>query len=953
MIIKKLTLDNIKSYVYEEIDFTKGINFILGANGSGKTTIIESIGLALFNYTKKTLYDLLRYNKTKGSIELEFTANDGLDYRIVRTIKPKSGTAKIIEIATDTEAANGVGEVYSFIKTVLRIPNTKDLAKMYEEIIAVPQGQYVTAFLEKPSIRKENFDKLFDLHIYKNTNIKLTSIASNIRDNHIHVLEKEIVAINGEVKSYDQKKLELETTINFIKDLEKNQKAIEKEIVKVKANRDRLENLKKELDKLQTDKLLLAEKIKNIEQIITKNSEELLLAQKAAGIVTENKIAYMKYQDNQQMISRLEKKFDEFLSIENKIKAKESEILVYDTKISNYQDNIKTKEIDYETRHQEIVKLNTESIFVKKDLETKEKVYNDKAIKNTNAYNEVTNTIKSYRDKIEKIKYYDFQYNSIVIKDWEPYENLDEKILEINNRIEKVTQSKVTLDDYNNKRLKIALELENAIANSQVSRDGNCPFFNEKCKNISEKSLKEYFEEIIVVKTKALNEMDEVISQHREVVDDERALFAELQIKEANKKVLEDYYIKIGNIKEEFTEEFKNDLPLNINYDFSDLTKALTEQLISKVELLETKEKDLNQEKEALVNENAQINNLRLKMGIKTNNINSLELLNKKLNDEIEELKHLLMTSLRNKKTTTSEINKIKEELSHVADAKTSLDLLKIENADLEVAKNNYLANESKAKEVEKINKTIANDRLLIETHQKEIANNNQKTKELEENYSPARLEEINKEFTGLLEQKSSITTSIIEKGEKRNNLQNEVHKMDEQFKVRDSMQIKLDRYNEINDFITKAKKIFIELPRELSIQYREYIGHAATKLYRQISREKVQLELTEDYDVIITEDDNQKNKKTIDVLSGGEQMSVAIAIRLSMLKHLSGLDIYFLDEPTVNLDTDRREKVADVVSEISEELRQMFVISHDDTFDQITDTVIKVIKNDNESIVG
>ena len=310
---------------------------------------------------------------------------------------------------------------------------------MYEEIIAVPQGQYVTAFLEKPSIRKENFDKLFDLHIYKNTNIKLTSIASNIRDNHIHVLEKEIVAINGEVKSYDQKKLELETTINFIKDLEKNQKAIEKEIVKVKANRDRLENLKKELDKLQTDKLLLAEKIKNIEQIITKNSEELLLAQKAAGIVTENKIAYMKYQDNQQMISRLEKKFDEFLSIENKIKAKESEILVYDTKISNYQDNIKTKEIDYETRHQEIVKLNTESIFVKKDLETKEKVYNDKAIKNTNAYNEVTNTIKSYREKIEKIKYYDFQYNSFVIKDWEPYENLDDKILEINKRIEKVT----------------------------------------------------------------------------------------------------------------------------------------------------------------------------------------------------------------------------------------------------------------------------------------------------------------------------------------------------------------------------------------------------------------------------------------------------------------------------------------------------------------------------------
>ena len=46
-----LTLENIKSYINETIVFFDGVNFVSGANGSGKTTIIEAIGYALFDAT--------------------------------------------------------------------------------------------------------------------------------------------------------------------------------------------------------------------------------------------------------------------------------------------------------------------------------------------------------------------------------------------------------------------------------------------------------------------------------------------------------------------------------------------------------------------------------------------------------------------------------------------------------------------------------------------------------------------------------------------------------------------------------------------------------------------------------------------------------------------------------------------------------------------------------------
>ena len=85
----ELKLKNIKTYVDETIKFSDGINCILGLNGSGKSSIIESIGYVLFNYSQRTSNNLLRYNETKGSISLKFIGNDDITYQIIRNIRSK------------------------------------------------------------------------------------------------------------------------------------------------------------------------------------------------------------------------------------------------------------------------------------------------------------------------------------------------------------------------------------------------------------------------------------------------------------------------------------------------------------------------------------------------------------------------------------------------------------------------------------------------------------------------------------------------------------------------------------------------------------------------------------------------------------------------------------------------------------------------------------------------
>lgn len=70
--------------------------------------------------------------------------------------------------------------------------------------------------------------------------------------------------------------------------------------------------------------------------------------------------------------------------------------------------------------------------------------------------------------------------------------------------------------------------------------------------------------------------------------------------------------------------------------------------------------------------------------------------------------------------------------------------------------------------------------------------------------------------------------------------------------------------------------------------------------------------------------------------------MSAALAVRLALLKVLGQLDIAFFDEPTTNMDAQRRQRLAESITNLRS-FEQLFVISHDDTFEQVTENIIRV----------
>ena len=72
MIIKRVKLSNIRSYIQEEISFDKGITLLSGDIGSGKSSILLAIDFALFGLRKGHLSgsSLLRNGERNGFVEV-------------------------------------------------------------------------------------------------------------------------------------------------------------------------------------------------------------------------------------------------------------------------------------------------------------------------------------------------------------------------------------------------------------------------------------------------------------------------------------------------------------------------------------------------------------------------------------------------------------------------------------------------------------------------------------------------------------------------------------------------------------------------------------------------------------------------------------------------------------------------------------------------------------------
>jgi len=219
----------------------------------------------------------------------------------------------------------------------------------------------------------------------------------------------------------------------------------------------------------------------------------------------------------------------------------------------------------------------------------------------------------------------------------------------------------------------------------------------------------------------------------------------------------------------------------------------------------------------------------------------------------------------------------------------------------------------------------------------------------LSKEFKASYLDETSLKLDELGKSASSITEAVKQKNKNLQKITKELSEMESiLIKIKEN-QRNLEKEKE---FLSFSNFIRDTIKSSSEFVINEFIGEIsseANNIYCEIMDDhSASLKWANDYDIKI---ESGGEISTFRQLSGGERMSAALSVRLALLKSLSNCDFVFLDEPTQNMDEIRRENLSEQITKIKG-FKQVFVISHDDTFNEKYSHVIKVQKINGESRV-
>ncbi len=147
----------------------------------------------------------------------------------------------------------------------------------------------------------------------------------------------------------------------------------------------------------------------------------------------------------------------------------------------------------------------------------------------------------------------------------------------------------------------------------------------------------------------------------------------------------------------------------------------------------------------------------------------------------------------------------------------------------------------------------------------------------------------------------------------------------------------------ELQNVVEFMRRTIRDAGPEVTKRLVKAISLKADEFFADIMNDHQQeLNWDETYSITIRRDGFERDFQQ---LSGGEAMASALAVRLTLLQSMSAVDVAFFDEPTTNLDPERRASLAEQIARIKG-FSQLVVISHDDTFEQDIGHVIHIAKN-------
>ena len=214
----------------------------------------------------------------------------------------------------------------------------------------------------------------------------------------------------------------------------------------------------------------------------------------------------------------------------------------------------------------------------------------------------------------------------------------------------------------------------------------------------------------------------------------------------------------------------------------------------------------------------------------------------------------------------------------------------------------------------------------------------------LEEKIKNIKIDELKEKYDIIKEELNEINKKLGSSQEKIENYKKILEKISSQ---EDKQKKLLVEFKKLENKFNKASLIRNEvgqMGRAISKYMLSGISNIASVNFNKITGRTERIEWSNEekdkYAVYLV---GQERKIAFEQLSGGEQVSVAIAIRGTMTEYFTNSKFMILDEPTNNLDTERKKLLAEYMGEILNNLEQSIIVTHDDTFREMAEKIIEL----------
>ncbi|GAA0449426.1 SMC family ATPase [Halococcus dombrowskii] len=899
IVIESVTLDDIKSYGEETtVDLGAGVTAILGDNGAGKSTIQEAVGYALFDSHPFSKQDrLVREGESSGEIAVMFTnRTSGAQY----TVRRWAGRSKyeVLDGSGDNLSLDGTSEIKGWLCKQLGVDEPDDLSEVWERSVGVAQTDFLADFTKTETERIDTFDPLFDIERYREAYKSLGGLDEEF-DGDIQDHRDEIIGLDARLEELPDVEERVEEHEATIAELADEIEALRGTIEELDSERERLEGVEDELDDAEQELATLEEmKIPAQEESLETAKEHRDEARTAGETLAAVREEYERHESAQERLDELEERRAERDEIDDERTDLGGEIDLLKHRVADAREDLSAAEAARERVHElepekeRYEELQEEVSQLEDDAERRDEI-EDELGDVDDEIEELRAEATALESSIEEAEAQREEAETLAARQDERQDLLAErKSLEAEHE---------ELREQNEELRAIEIGGESAVS---------CPTCDQPVTADHRESVLERNHERI----EALTE-ERLPAIEEEIAAVEERIEAAREAKEATDR--------IPQLEREHE---------SVEEEIADLVAEKSEYEDERDEL-EGRLDELPDKREAV----AELDGVAEQYHTAKATIESADGIEATLREARSDLGERLVA-----------YRELDDELDEFDGLDREIETTKETIAETEEPHRTYIQHEPVAESLDERQAAVDEEGEALARLRAERKEAERRVVELDEAFDAARLDEIEEELS---ERKTTRARREQQRENREGDLAEARERLDELEAKRErktALEAEMTELERDREFARWARDSLQQGAEDLRDLTTSEIGDRANDIYQALRAAPTEtLVWDRTYNLRVRV---RGQNKPFDTLSGGEKMAAALSVRLAILERLAAVGMAFLDEPTANLDEHKKRNLVDQLEEF-DRLNQLLVVSHDRTFESMTERAIELEKDEDREM--